>query len=408
MIHYRNTALLLALNLTQIAASSFSGEVVEMKFFKPDAADMPAYTLPELLTTLDGRKVASADDWKNLRRPEVLELFRKNEYGRVPDAAVQTAFTVTNRDPNAMSGAATLKQIDVVVARGQKSLTIHVSLFIPNAPPKPVPVFLLICNRPAAENIDPTRAVKSPFWPAEEVVARGYGVAAFFNADVAPDKFDDFKTGAYTLFDEIPRAADSWSTIAAWAWGASRVMDYFETDKDIDPHKVAVVGHSRGGKTALWAGAQDERFALTISNDSGCSGAGLARRQVKEKETVAKINKAFPHWFCENYKSFGDKVDSMPMDQHMLIALMAPRAVYVASADKDLWADPRGEFLSVVNAGPVFQLFGKKGLPATEMPAIGEPIHGEATGYHIREGKHDLTVFDWKRYMDFADKVFKR
>jgi hypothetical protein len=307
-----------------------------------------------------------------------------------------------------MDGAATLKQVDVAIANGPKSLTIHLVLFVPNQAPKPVPTFLLLCNRPAAETIDLTRKVKSEFWPAEEVVARGYGIAAFFLGDVDPDKNDGFKDGAHGLLDVGERKPDAWGTIAAWAWGASRVMDYFETDKDIARDKVAVIGHSRGGKTALWTGAQDERFALTISNDSGCGGAALSRRKTKEKETVARINKSFPHWFCAAYKGYGDKEDTLPVDQHMLIALMAPRAVYVASADKDLWADPRGEFLSVAGATPVYLLFGKKGLGTGEMPAIGEPACGDGAAYHIREGKHNLTLFDWQRFMDFADKVFRR
>jgi dienelactone hydrolase len=384
-------------------------------YFPPDAAGPaayggrpPAYTLPDVLTTTDGRKIATPEDWRKIRRPEVLELFRKHVYGRVPETPFQTSFKMVNEDANAMDGAARLKQVDVTIANGPKSLTIHLVLFVPSKAAKPVPAFLLICNRPPAENIDPTRKVKSEFWPAEEVVARGYAMAAFFVGDVDPDKYDGFKDGAHGLLDVGERKPDAWGTIAAWAWGASRVMDYFETDKDIARDKVAVIGHSRGGKTALWAGAQDERFALTVSNDSGCGGAALSRRRTKEKETVARINKSFPHWFCETFKSYNDKEDALPVDQHMLIALMAPRAVYVASADKDLWADPRGEFLSVVHAAPANRLFGKKGLGTAEMPAIGEPVHGDGAAYHIREGKHNLTLFDWQRYMDFADKVFGR
>jgi hypothetical protein len=250
--------------------------------------------------------------------------------------------------------------------------------------------------------------VKSEFWPAEAAVARGYGIAAFYNGDVDPDKHDGFKDGAHGLLDAGERPPDAWGTIAAWAWGASRVMDYFATDPDVARDQVAVIGHSRGGKTALWAGAQDERFALVISNDSGCGGASPSRRRFKERESVARINKAFPHWFCESFKSYNEQEDKLPVDQHMLLALMAPRAVYVASADQDLWADPRGEFLSLVHAGPVHQLFGKKGLGTAEMPPIGEPLHGDGAAYHIREGKHNLTLFDWRCYMDFADKLFGR
>ncbi len=374
--------------------------------FRPDP-DMPAYTLPDALVTASGKPVTTADDWKRVRRPEILELFRKHVYGRVPETAYEKTFKVVNRDPKAMDGAATLKQVEVRIANGPKSLTIRVSLFIPNTPPKPVPTFLLICNR-GPENIDPTRKKKSEFWPAEAAVARGYGIAAFHNADVDPDKHDGFKNGIHGVLDAGERAPEAWGTLAAWAWGAGRVMDYFETDPDVANDKVAVIGHSRGGKTSLWAGAEDERFALVISNDSGCGGAALSRRRFKGAEAVARINKVFPHWFNANFKAFNDREDDLPVDQHMLIALMAPRAVAVGSAEKDLWADPRGEFLSAAHAAPVYALFGKRGLGTKTMPPVGEPLHGDGIHYHIREGKHNLTLVDWTAYMDFADRVFGR
>ena len=378
------------------------------RFFRPDAPDTPVYTLPDVLTTVDGRQIASAHDWTAIRRPEILELFRKHVYGRVPATPYEQSFRVVREDPNAMDDAATLKQIEVTITAAGKSLTIHISLFVPNKVPKPVPTFLLICNR-GPENIDPTRTTKSEFWPAEEVVARGYGIAAFHNADMDPDKHDGFQDGIHGLLDGGSREPDAWGTIAAWAWGASRCMDYFETDPDVAKDKVAVIGHSRGGKTALWAGAEDERFAIVCSNSSGCGGAALSRRQTKEKETVARINKSFPHWFNENFKTYGGREETLPVDQHMLIALIAPRAVCVGSAEEDLWADPRGEFLSVVHAGPIYRLFGKQGLgPSPEMPAIDDSLHGDAAHYHIRQGKHNLTLVDWKCYLDFADKVFQK
>src|SRR5665648_10626 len=242
---------------------------------------VPTYTLPELLTTTDGRKVTSSRQWNNIRRPEILELFRANVYGRVPDTPYDISFKVVNEDKNAMNGTSTLKQVDITITSGGKSLVIHLTLFTPNNAKKPVPAFLLINNR-GPENTDPSRKVKSEFWPAEEVVARGYGIAVFYNADVDPDNFDDFKNGIHGLLDKNPRPDDAWGTIAAWAWGASRCLDYLVTDKDIAGDKVAVVGHSRGGKTALWAGAEDMRFAMVVSNESGCGGAALARRKYGE------------------------------------------------------------------------------------------------------------------------------
>lgn len=374
--------------------------------FAPDP-EMPAYTLPDPLVTASGQKVTTAEEWRKSRRPEVLELFRKHVYGRVPATPYEKTFKVVHQDPKAMDGAATLKQVQITITRGSQSLPIHVVLFVPNKAPKPVPVFLLIDNR-GPQNLDPTRKIKSDFWPAEEAIARGYAIAAFHNGDVDPDKHDGFQNGIHGLLDAAPRPPDAWGTIAAWAWGASRVMDYFETDPDLARDKVAVIGHSRGGKTALWAGAEDERFALVISNNSGCTGAALSRRRFEGKEQVARINTAFPHWFAETYKSYNDREDALPVDQHMLLALIAPRAVAVGSAEADLWADPRGEFLSLVHAAPVYRLFGHKALDTSTMPPIGHPLHGDRAHYHIREGKHNLTLEDWQSYMDFADRVLGR
>ena len=396
---------------TLLAAAAFSlvaAEAPQAKYFPPDSPDMPAYSLPDPLLTTGGHKVANADDWRKIRRPELLELFRKHVYGRVPATAFRQSFRIVREDPAAMGGAATLRQVEIQIASGEKSLVIKLNLFVPNKRSGPAPAFLLICNR-GAENIDPTREKKSGFWPAEEGVARGYAMAAFNNADVDPDKDDGFKDGIHGILDGATRPPDAWGTIAAWAWGASRCMDYLVTDKDIAKHKVAVIGHSRGGKTALWASAEDERFAMACSNDSGCVGAALSRRQKKDKETVAVINKSFPHWFNANFKTYNNRVEELPIDQHMLIALIAPRAVCVGSASQDLWADPRGEFESAVRAGPVYRLFGKSGLgDSTEMPALDTARDGDGLHYHIREGRHNLTPADWGLYMDFADKQWRK
>jgi pimeloyl-ACP methyl ester carboxylesterase len=301
-----------------------------------------------------------------------------------------------------MEGNATRKQVRITYHGPGGEGALNLVLLIPNGAKKPAPCFLLICNRPAAENIDPTRKVKSPFWPAEEIVARGYAAAAFFNGDVAPDKYDEFKSGVFAIYDTPPRAADAWGTIAAWAWGASRAMDYLVTDPAIDGQRVAVIGHSRGGKTALWAGAEDQRFAMVVSNDSGCTGAALARGKTGER--IADINRVFPHWFNENYKGFGGREDALPVDQHMLCALIAPRLLCVASASEDAGADPKNEFLAAFYASPVFRLFGLEGLTSAVMPQAEMPLHDGHIGYHLRSGKHNLTEYDWNCFMDFADQ----
>jgi hypothetical protein len=334
----------------------------------------------------------------------VLELFRENVYGKIPSTPYTKTFKVVNENKNAMGGAATLKQVDIIISSEGRSLPIHLTLFVPNNVNKPVPVFLLIDNRGPA-NTDPSREVKSEFWPAEEVIGRGYGIAVFSNSDVDPDNYDDFKNGIHGLLDKGVRPPDAWGSLAAWAWGASRCMDYFETDKNINKKRVAVLGHSRGAKTALWAGAEDQRFAMVIGNEAGCGGAAIARRRLGE--TVARINTAFPHWFCSNYKKYSDNEDAMPFDMHMLMALIAPRDLYIDCASDDLWGDPKGCYISLYNSMPVFKLLRAGSYIPETMPPLNKQIIGGKVGFHIRDGVHNMLLKDWNCFMDFADIVWK-
>jgi hypothetical protein len=303
-----------------------------------------------------------------------------------------------------MGGKAHLKEVAITIFRQRNSVTVNLVLFIPNNVSLPVPAFLLINNRDK-DNMDPTRRIKSDFWPAEIVVDSGYAVGAFHVGDLAPDDKNLFMDGVLQLYPEQLAADNGMRAIGAWAWGASRIMDYFEAEEAIDETKIVLVGHSRGGKASLWAAAQDQRFSICVTNCSGNTGAALARRQFGER--IAAINDAFPHWFNNNYKQFNNNENNLPVDQHMLISLIAPRPVYATNASEDLWADPTGTFLALKHAEPVYALFGlKSALPASP-PEIDSPIIRSPLAYHNRQGKHNLTVYDWRNFIKFAGHHFK-
>ena len=261
-----------------------------------------------------------------------------------------------------------------------------------------------VVNHHATEK---SRGVAASRWPVKMILARGYALATAYYGDIAPDDPHEFRKGVYSLFTppDQPLAPDAWGAIGAWAWGLSRAMDYLKTDRDINANQVVVMGHSRLGKTALWAGAQDTRFAIVVSNDSGSGGAALSRRHFGE--TIKLTDTVNPHWFCANFNKYNDKEDTLPMDQHELIALIAPRPVYIGTAQDDRWADPRGMFLAAKAADPVYRLLGTSGLPVKKMPPVNHAVMG-TIGFHIRTGKHDVTNYDWEQYLKFADMHFHR
>lgn len=366
--------------------------------------------------------VTSKREWQKKVRPAVMEFFQNEVYGKVPPTQPTVDFRIIG-EGEAYGGKVLRREVEMIVGGTTKALVL---IYLPANHKGKVPIFLgmnfkgnhqispdpeitISANAPRGKELgtDPERGAATSRWPVEMITEAGYGVATLYRGDIDPDFEDGFQNGIHPHFyaeGQTKPYADEWGTIGAWAWSLSRVMDYLEKDKDIDHKRVAVIGHSRLGKTSLWAGAQDERFAIVISNDSGCGGAALSAR--KHGETVAVINKNFPYWFCDNYNKYSNNEGALWIDQQGLIALIAPRPVYVASASLDDWADPEGEYLSALYASPVYELYGKKGLASPAMPAINTPVGVGHVGYHLREGKHDINSYDWAQYICFANRHF--
>jgi hypothetical protein len=384
-----------------------------------DESKVPSYELPDLMVCTNGEPVTTARQWQTQRRGEILDLFRTQMFGQAPGRPeVKVTQEVTL---DALDGLAIRKQITLRLGDAANGPELDLLIYLPKkAASKSVPVFLglnfqgnhtihtdpgiRLCRSWLPEKRQATEASRgraASRWSVEMILEQGFGLATLYYGDIDPDIHDEFKNGVHAMYPELQQRTDNFSSIGAWAWGLSLVMDTLQEDPHINAKQVAVIGHSRLGKTALWAGAMDERFALVISNDSGSGGAALFRRCFGER--VHNLNASFPHWFCKEFKRYDNQEDTLPFDQHMLIALMAPRPVYVASATLDTWADPKGEFLAAHGANPVYRLFGHVGLPSNQWPAPDHPVQGRI-GYHVRTGKHDLTAYDWAQYMAFAKK----
>lgn len=389
----------------------------DVNYDEPAAGNLP---LPELLSNDNAGKITTAAAWEKNRRKTILKNFTHEVYGRIPGKPSGMRFEVLD-EKTVFNGKAIRKQIDIILGKEENSPRMHILLYLP-AKREKVPVFvglnfkgnhsveddsgIIISQEYRALNPSATdlpRGVQKERWPVEAIIDRGYGVATAWYQELEADHPEGYKTGIRTtLAKTLKIKKHEWGAIAAWAWGLMRIADMLEGEPLADQNRLIITGHSRLGKACLWAAANDLRFDMVISNNSGEGGAALARRNYGE--TVSIINTSFPHWFVDNYKKYNNAVASLPVDQHMLLAAMAPRPLYVTSATEDLWADPRGEFLAAKLAGEVYNLYGKKGIE-TEMPGPDSPV-GASVRYHVRTGKHDMTRYDWEQFMHFADEIW--
>lgn len=397
-----------------------------------DESKVPVFTLPDPLTFNNGKKLTTVKQWENQRRPELLEMFASQMYGRTPKDRIRITYEILSENPNFMDEKASCQQVKFIFTNGRKSIGAMLLLILPNGTKDKVPVmvaynyngnhtttsdpsillpdfydFPTIPEHLRWSESDRTPGGQSSRWSFDKIIERGYGVATMCYQDIYPDKpgYDDHSIvslfAGYNSTEQ--KKPDQWQALGTWAWGMSRIVDYLETQKRVDTKKIIAMGHSRHGKATLWAGVQDRRFAMVISNNSGCGGAALSKRVFGEN--IARITNAFPHWFCPAFDRYANHEADLPFDQHELVALIAPRLVYICSAEQDTWADPKGEFLAGYFSGPVYQLYGLKGLDTDVHPPLHQPIMN-TVGYHIRSGGHDVTEYDWMCWMDFADLHF--
>ena len=376
--------------------------------------------LPPLMRMATGDEVRTVSDWERVRRPEILKFATENIYGVRPvERPADLLFEAIEPERAFPEVKAVRRRARASFSGPRGKWSFEMTLFLPAAASSsaPVPAFVLICNRALEVFADVDLKVKSEFFPVAEVVARGYAIALFKNTHLALDDYHPYYAADGSLVIQDPpftngfyacwsaaRTERSWGAISVWAWGASRVLDWLETMDDIDSRHVAVVGHSRGGKTSLWAAASDPRFAMACVNDSGCCGAKLNHAAVPCSETIQQDNNNNPNWFCREFRKFNGRDAYLPFDQHWMAALVAPRLLYIASAAYDYASGPWGEFLTARHASPAWELYGCRGLVEDHPYRIASPFHVGSIGYHLRDGVHDLNLYDWNCYMDFADR----
>jgi dienelactone hydrolase len=380
---------------------------------------------------LDGRRITSRDQWFKERRPELKALFEHYMYGAIPSKPAHVQVTNLGEYHDFLSGKATLKLVRLEMGPA-KAPQIDLMLVVPNERPGPAPVFLAMdfcgnhaltadprvplarswlgngckgCTNNAAT--EASRGSQTADWPLAEIVRRGYALAAFYSGDVDPDR-EDVSEGLYAWLaggDQARNKPANRGTIAAWAWGFQRCVDYLVTEPGTDAHRIAALGHSRNGKTALLAAAFDERIAIAFPHQAGCGGSAPSRG--KTGESVKAINDRFPHWFNAQFKQFNDVPERLPFDQNCLVALCAPRPVLFSAAEGDQWANPAGQFQVLQAADPVYRFLGSEGLAANEMPRQRQLV-ASPLGYYVREGQHSMTSDDWTMFMNFADSQWRK
>jgi hypothetical protein len=380
-----------------------------------DEAKVGAYSLPDPLVLENGERVHTAKQWLKKRRPEIIRLYEDQIYGRIPQRAPKLTFEVSEVETNALDGAAVRKHVVGHLGESTNGLTVNVFLYVPAKATNPVPVLLHLMffgsdpgrtTAPSSTNSGRPRFSESG--PLTNILARGYGYATVryteFEGDSATNNITRARKLALAPKQPNPMPGE-WGTISVWAWGASRVLDYLQIDRAVDARRVAIIGHSRLGKTALWAGAHDPRFALVFSSCAGEMGSALARRDYGE--TVDDMAANFPWQFTRNFQRYSGHWNDMPVDAHMLIALNAPHPVFITGGTQDQWADPRGEFLAAVAAGPVYRLLGQEDLGETEGPPLDKPLITGALGFLYHTGGHAILPADWQAFFDFAERYLK-
>lgn len=384
-----------------------------------DEAAVGTYQLPDPLLFNSGRKVTDAKTWRTERRPELVRLLEEQQFGRAPGRPAEESFAVTDPGTLALGGKALRKQVTIRFSKDASWPAIHLVEYLPAAAKKPVPMLLSIGFGAPQSAVDDAGITPVTVWDAktgtralppagrntgkievEKFLAAGIGVATFYYGDVDPDFAGGFAQGIRARYGSATRKAEEWGAIAAWAWGLSRVEDYFESDKAVDARRVALHGVSRLGKTVLWAGARDERFAAVIASCSGEGGAALSHRDYGETIAHLTAPTRYPYQFAPNFAQWAGFPDKAPFDANFLVALIAPRPLLLQTGNSDFWSDPKGEFLAEVSAGPVYTLLGKKPLGTEVWPAANQPILHDLA-YFMHEGGHGMVPGDWDVYLDF-------